>query len=214
LRRCATHRESPWAYSSDAIKWRASGRLYYHGLDTPSGGGGEQTTRVALSADGLHWTARLETLGRPYFRVFPWEGSHYALAMPGVFSRSRDGLRDFVEGPTLFTRDMRHAALMLDGPLLSVFYTNAGDCPERILRSTIDLTPDWRRWQASAPVVVLEPERDYEGGNLPRLPSVRGLARDPVCQLRDPAIFREHGHTYLLYTVAGERGIAMAELTA
>jgi hypothetical protein len=117
-------------------------RLYYHGSDTPSGGGGKQTTRVALSADGLHFTARAETLGRPYFRVFHWDGYDYALAMPGVFSRSRDGLRDFVEGPTLFTRHMRHTALMLEGSLLSVFYTNAGDCPERILLSTIDLTPD------------------------------------------------------------------------
>jgi hypothetical protein len=188
--------------------------LYYHGSDTPSGGGGEQSTRVALSADGLHWTACPELLGRPYFRVFHWQGHHYALAMPGAFSRSRDGLCDFVEGPTLFTPDMRHAALMLDGPRLSVFYTNAGDCPERILCSTIELTPDWQHWQASAPVVVLEPELEYEGGHLPRRPSARGLARDPVCQLRDPAIFREHGHTYLLYSVAGERGIAIAELTA
>ena len=32
------------------------------------------------------------------------------------------------------------AALKLDGSILSVFYTNAGDCPERILLSTIDLT--------------------------------------------------------------------------
>jgi hypothetical protein len=31
--------------------------------------------------------------------------------------------------------------------------------------------------------------------------------------LRDPAIFREDGCTYLLYAVAGERGIAIAELT-
>ena len=31
-------------------------------------------------------------------------------------------------------------------------------------------------------------------------------------QLRDPCIFEENGHTYLFYTVAGEMGIAMAEL--
>src|SRR5215475_4491859 len=150
-------------------------RMYYHGSDTPSAGGGEQTTRVALSTDGLHFTARPEHLGRPYFRVFRWDGYDYALAMPGVFYRSRDGLSAFTQGPTLFTHHMRHTALTLDGPILSVFYTNAGDCPERILLSTIDLTPDWRSWVASAPVVVLEPELDYEGGNLPRVPSVRGL---------------------------------------
>jgi hypothetical protein len=105
---------------------------------------------------------------------------------------------------------MRHTALKLDGSQLSVFYTNAGDCPERILLATLDLRSDWQRWQASAPVVVLEPELDYEGVNQPRQPSRRALATEPVCQLRDPAIFREAGRTYLLYAVAGERGIAMA----
>jgi hypothetical protein len=31
-------------------------------------------------------------------------------------------------------------------------------------------------------------------------------------ELRDPCIFREDSRTYLLYVVAGERGIAGAEL--
>jgi hypothetical protein len=34
----------------------------------------------------------------------------------------------------------------------------------------------------------------------------------PVRQLRDPAIYQEDGRTYLLYSVAGEHGIAIAEL--
>jgi hypothetical protein len=63
-------------------------------------------------------------------------------------------------------------------------------------------------------VVVLEPELPYEGGDLPRQPSKRGLVMEPVCQLRDPAIFHEDGRTYLLYAVAGEHGIAIAEIKA
>ncbi len=208
--RFAGHVASPDVHVDDAQRQI---RLYYHGSETSSGGGGVQTTRVALSTDGLHFTARAEHLGRPYFRVFQWDGSHCALAMPGVFYHSRDGLTAFEEGPTLFTRDMRHTALKLDGHVLSVFYTNAGDCPERILLSTIDLRSDWLHWQASAPVVVLEPELPYEGGDLPRVPSARGLVHEPVCQLRDPAIFCEDGRTYLLYAVAGEHGIAIAEIT-
>ena len=77
-----------------------------------------------------------EILGRPYMRAFQWDGWRYALGMPGVMYRSRDGLRGFSEGPALFAETMRHAALKLDGDTLSVFYTHAGDCPERILRST------------------------------------------------------------------------------
>lgn len=207
----AGHIASPDVHVDQA---RRQIRLYCHGSETPSGGGGEQWTRVATSPDGLHFTALPELLGRPYFRVFQWQGYHHALAMPGVFYRSRDGLRDFQEGPTLFSSHMRHTALKLDGSILSVFYTNAGDCPERILLSTIDLTPDWMTWTASEPGVVLEPELPYEGGDLPRAPSKRGLSMEPVCQLRDPAIFREDGRTYLLYAVAGEHGIAMAEIKA
>jgi hypothetical protein len=33
-----------------------------------------------------------------------------------------------------------------------------------------------------------------------------------VNQLRDPAIFEENGRVYLLYAVAGESGIAIAEV--
>ena len=40
----------------------------------------------------------------------------------------------------------------------------------------------------------------------------RGIVREKVRQLRDPAIFREGGETYLLYAVAGEQGIAVARV--
>jgi hypothetical protein len=204
-------------------------RMYFHGADGPSGPGPRerpgvltlpaeggltgQHSRVALSSDGLDFVVRPELLGRPYFRVVRWREWWLALGMPGIFYRSRDGLTGFEEGPTLFGSDQRHTALLLEGDRLTVFYTNAGDCPERILRASIDLGPDWSTWRASEPEVVLEPERDYEGGSLPLEPSTRGLIIGPARQLRDPAIYREDGRTYLLYAVAGESGIAIAEVT-
>ena len=94
-----------------------------------------------------------------------------------------------------------------------VLYTDVGDTPERILLSTIDLTSDWRKWRESDPVVVIEPEMDWEGGDQPLVPSARGLVSGPVRQLRDPALFTEDGETYLLYAVAGESGIAIAKLS-
>ena len=39
-----------------------------------------------------------------------------------------------------------------------------------------------------------------------------GAISIPVNQLRDPAIFEEDGRVYLLYSVAGERGIGLAEV--
>ncbi|MFB6219029.1 MAG: hypothetical protein ABEH77_07635, partial [Halobacteriaceae archaeon] len=59
---------------------------------------------------------------------------------------------------------------------------------------------------------VLEPARVWEGADEPVVPSESGSASGRVNQLRDPAVFEEGGDSYLLYTVAGERGIAIAEL--
>ena len=67
-------------------------------------------------------------------------------------------------------------------------------------------------WRASAPSVVLEPETDYEGADLALEPSQRGLTEVRVRQLRDPGIFEDRGETYLLYSVSGEAGIAIARL--
>ena len=181
--------------------------MYIHGRDA-----GRQVTRAAVSRDGLRFEGRPEILGRPYFRAFRHEGFWYALAMPGVVYRSRDGLSDFEEGPTLFSPDMRHSALLKRGGALLVFFTRRGDAPERILLSRIDLTGDWRTWTETPPVEVLRPERTWEGAELPIEPSRGGAVDVPVNQLRDPAIYEEDGRIWLLYAVAGERGIALAEV--
>jgi hypothetical protein len=192
-------------------------RMYFHGSNTVTGGGtgkaGPQFTRVSSSRDGLNFTANSELLANPYLRAFQWNGDHYAIAMPGVFYRSEDGLTDFEEGPTLFTENMRHAAVIVNENVLQVFFTMAGDSPERIKLSTISLSDDWMNWTASEPIDVLSPEKPWEGSEIPQEPSRRGLVHGPVNQLRDPAIYKEDGRTCLLYSVSGESGIAIAELT-
>ena len=171
-----------------------------------------QVTLLATSSDGLSFEPESVPLGNAYFRVFQWDEYFYGLSMPGVFYRSADGLSGFEEGPTLFSEDMRHSAVMIKDGKLLVFYTMVGDNPERILLSEIELLPDWMSWSATEPVTVLEPEFDWEGVDLPLEPSVRGTIMELVRQLRDPAIFEEDGRTYLLYSIAGESGIAIAEL--
>jgi hypothetical protein len=183
-------------------------RMYYHGPVSE----GVQRTRVAISKDGISFKASPEILGVSYFRVFQWDNYYYALGMPGIFYKSMTGLSNFMRGPTLFTKDMRHSALKLDGNTLSVLYSIVHDSPERILLSTIKLRPNWMEWKESESKIILEPEKDYEGAKLPLEPSIRGWAPKRVRQLRDPAIFCENGRTYLLYSVAGEQGIAIAEI--
>ena len=186
--------------------------MYFHGLHEDAEGR-SQETRVSLSPDGKHSEVPPKRLGNSYFRIFRWRDWVYALVMPGEFRRSRDGLHDFEEGPMLFTPQMRHSAVVVTGDRLEVYYSNAGDCPERILRSSIDLNPDWMAWQATEPEEILRPEMGYEGAGLPLEPSMRGPILPPVHQLRDPGLFHdEDGRHYLLYGVAGERGLAIAEI--
>jgi hypothetical protein len=192
------------------IESRREIRMYYHGSPPAFP---HQMTRVAVSRDGLRFKSLVNDLGPAYFRTFVWKDDTYALAMPGIFLRSRDGLHSFYQGPKLFTDHMRHSAVSLEGDGLRVYFTNAGDCPESILLTTIDLgEKDWMKWRCSETVLVLQPEMDYEGAHLPLLPSKRDIAPQPVNQLRDPCIFKEDSKTYLLYAAAGESGIAVAEI--
>ena len=181
--------------------------MYIHGR-----GVGRQFTRHAMSKDGINFQGREEDLGHHYFRVIKHEDYYYAMSMPGFMYRSRDGLSNFEEGPTFFTPAMRHSALLIRDNQLYVFFTNRGDAPERILLSTIDLAGNWMNWTASEPIEIVRPATDWEGVDLPIEPSRGGYIDERVHQLRDPAIFQEGEKTYLLYSVAGESGIAIAEL--
>jgi hypothetical protein len=182
--------------------------MYFHGLEAFS----KQSTRAAMSTDGITFQAKPEILGRSYFRVFEHDGFHYALAMPGQLYRSRDRYTNFEAGPLLFNKDMRHSAITIRHGKLHIFWTQVGFSPESILLSTIDLSGDWQDWRESSPVEVLRPEFDWEGANAPLEPSMRSTAHGHVNQLRDPALFEEDGALYLLYAVAGESGIAIARV--
>jgi hypothetical protein len=187
--------------------------MYLHGLDSF----GSQVTRAALSSDGIHFAGRPEVLGNPYLRAFVHGGMTYALTMPGVFLRSSDGLSGFERGPQLFEPAMRHAAVAVRDDTLHVFWTRVGDAPESILHSTVEIAADWMTWSESPETVVLRPEHDWEGADAPVEPSKRSTAYGHVNQLRDPAVLVDDGpggdgRSWLLYAVAGECGIALAEI--
>jgi hypothetical protein len=195
-------------------------RMYFH---CPSKTTGIQTSYLACSPDGIRFTARGERLGPFYFRVFRFRGYWYAMAKRGWLYRSKDGTTPFEEGPNPFPGvkertegengpGIRHVALDLVGDKLNVYFTNIGDVPERVLHSCIELKPNWTDWRAGPLELVLKPETEYEGTGLPLVASESGKAKTRENAVRDPAIFRNEGRTYLLYSVAGESGIGMAEL--
>ncbi|MHA1784467.1 MAG: hypothetical protein ACTSVE_04670 [Candidatus Helarchaeota archaeon] len=183
-------------------------RMYYHGLESD----GRQVSRVARSKDGIHFQAEPEILSPPYLRIFQYNGYFYGMCMPGIFYRSVNGLTNFERGPMLFSGRMRHSAVRVHEDQLEVYWTRVKDSPERILLSKIKLSQDWWQWKASEPLEILRPEENWEGANLPVEPSKRGPVNEKVCQLRDPEIYEENNKIYLLYVVAGEKGIAIAEI--
>ena len=201
------HIASPDVHVDDASRRIV---MYFHGLDDVS----TQVTRVATSADGINFEAHPERLGRTYMRVFQHDGYTYGMSMPGQFYRSRNALGGFTEGPRLFNPNMRHAALLVRNEKLFVFWTEVGDVPEHIMLSTIDISVDWMTWEETPGVSVLHPERSWEGADAPLEPSVRSTAYGMVNQIRDPAIYEDakSGRVYLFYAVAGESGIAIAEV--
>jgi hypothetical protein len=187
-------------------------RMYFHGPARDRGG---QWTGIASSTNGLYFKASDEILGKFYFRVWQWDGVWYALAKNGnegwgELYRSENGLTGF-ESRGNFLRWVRHSAVLIRGHHLLIFYSRKGDAPERIVVATADLRPDWREWQPSEAMVVLRPEADYEGIEYPIKPSQYGPATK-VNQLRDPCIYEEDDQVHLFYTIAGEMGIAIAEI--
>lgn len=182
--------------------------MYFHGLERF----GHQSTRVAVSRDGIVFGRVGDTIPNTYARAFPHDNKTYVLSMPGRFYRSDDGKTNFERGPMLFEPNMRHSAVVRRGDTLDVFWTRVGDAPESILVSSIDLSGDWNDWRVVDHGVVLSPEHPWEGSSEPLRPSERGRASGPMNELRDPCIFEEDGDVYLLYAVAGESGIALARL--
>jgi hypothetical protein len=209
---CKNHIASPDVHVDNA---KQEIRMYFHGQGSTTNN--LQLSFLARSKDGLNFTAEPQPLGPSYFAVFQHGGWFYTVTKQdgaeGRVYRSKDGMTPFEEGPKLIPR-MRHSAAKVEGDTLWLFYSRIGDAPELIEVVRIDLTKDWKQWSSamSPSQVVLRPENEYEGVNIPIKPSSGGAAKSAEHALRDPGIFEENGRTYLIYSVAGERGLGIAEL--
>jgi hypothetical protein len=210
--------------------------LYFHGPAKAQSRSG-QLTFVTTSGDGLDFNGHIKpaVISTSYLRVSRWRGGLCGLCMEGDVLRPRDpadpwrqpdnvpigaNAWEAMEGRPLLTAlcpseavPLRHLAVKLNGDTLTVFFTRKNETPERIYYSKATLTADWKPWRFSPPIELLRPERDYEGALMPLVPSKSGRVLGMVNQLRDPCYFRDaDGKEYLLYSVAGEHGIAIVRL--
>jgi hypothetical protein len=176
-----------------------------------------QFTQAAESSDGLSFRTHPAITKQSYLRVFRHDGLFYGMARLGQLLRAPDPLAAFEPGDSPFAGTpyagrVRHVALLPEGSTLHVFFSAIGDAPEAILHTTIALAGDWRQWRIGEVDTVLQPEARYECPELPNERSEVGEIDHPARQLRDPAVIRDGGRTFLFYTFCGEQGIAGAEL--
>ena len=102
----------------------------------------------------------------------------------------------------------RHFGVKADGDILHIYFSRIGDAPERILKSTCDMTKDWRDWRASSPVEILRPSEGWEGAHRPIEKSLIGTAAPMEHALRDPFPFQNHR----FFAGGGESTIGVTEL--
>jgi hypothetical protein len=178
-----------------------------------------QFTQGAISTDGMHFTGQPAITKESYIRVFERGGSLVGMSRLGVLLRAPNPTTPFEVGPNAFretaygSNRVRHIALVPRGNLLHVLFTAIGDAPESLMHSTIDMTRDWKDWRVGTPTMVMQPETDYECGNLPIAKSAVGDIFEPARQIRDPHVLEDGGRTYLFYVLCGEQGVAGAEIT-
>jgi hypothetical protein len=213
---CRDHVASPDVHVDHA---RQEIRMFFHGV---SKYGPDQLTFLAVSHDGLNFHANDTPLASFYLRVTPWRDRWIGMAKGGLLYLSNSGIDSFQELGSAFPLssrnanrkgDVRHVALNCRRDELEIFFTRIGDCPEHIRRAVVDLGQPPERCRACSSDAILFPETSWEGSDLPLKHSRAGESRGRENALRDPAIFLHAGQTYLLYSVAGESGIAIAKLT-
>ena len=67
-------------------------------------------------------------------------------------------------------------------------------------------------WEVMESQTILKPELKFEGVHLPKFPSSFVAALQPLNEVRDPFVFKDNDDLFLLYSFAGESGIALSKI--
>jgi len=203
---------------------------------------GGQVSGVAVSVDGLRFEATDGVVGPAYLQVFQHGGRWFAFNHAGILRgatgpggafapiapmigpdilaavdpalRGEPGAVPVAQRPTRgpFRYTIRHVGADVAGNRLFIYFSCVGHRPERILRTTVELQGPPQTWKARGVEEVLRPEKSWEGAELPLAYSRGGISLNRVNELRDPAVYREGARAWLVYTVAGENGLGLAEI--
>jgi hypothetical protein len=160
---------------------------------------------------------RARNLGEPFDPVATIIGPEIAAAVDPAL-RGEPGAPALAGRPTSGDDryGLRHVGLDLYRDHLFVYFSCVGHRPERILCTVVKLAGPPETWRARGAIEVLRPERPWEGTDLPLAYSRGGSTikrgRNRVHELRDPGVWREGDRAWLLYSIAGEAGLGIADL--
>lgn len=191
-------------------------------------------TVVATSTDLVTWTfndsgAALASpaVGMTYVRPFSYGGVWYAVSNFLELFRSSDvaGIAgaSYARQATLTTfrgpnpGSARHAAALVRGSTLVVFWSESDDYPEHLRYASLDLATagSWETWALGASSSLILPYTDGDGADLPFVEAVAGVAHARTRGLRDPGFFEDDdGTIWLIYAQAGEDALAVVDVTA
>lgn len=232
--------------SPEAVVDEETKQIYLFTHGTPRTGDGPQVTTVAVSSDGLDFRDLGTVVGPAYLRVFRHDDTWYALTGSGVVRKAArlgdpfepvatiigkdilDALDPWLRGePDAVPADkrpatgdgrygIRHVGTDVHRGRLYVYFSCLSHRPERIIATVVDLKGPAETWRARGTIEVLQPERAWEGADLPLAYSKGGstikYGYNRVRELRDPGVYRDGNDAWLLYSAAGEYGIGLAKL--
>ena len=187
-----------------------------------------QYTFYAYSNNGLNFISKLKNIIHPYFRRFTFENDIYGLAMKSVacntitpelkkkgcnsvtvvLKKINDTWKEIAE----ILPFSRHTCIFIKNSIIYVFFSNVGDNPEHIKVGELTINKKNNICNIINIKSIIKPELYYEHHNTQLTKSRYGGTKQFVRQLRDPYVIKDDKDIYILYTVCGEKGIAIAKI--
>lgn len=200
--------------------------MYYH---CPyKNGKTSQSTFCSYSNDGLTFISDNINIIHPYFRKFNYKNNLYGLAMKTVdcntisYQMKEEGCLSV----TVIMKQInntwkevceilpwsRHTCILTINNKNYIFFSSVNDIPEHIKMGELLIDEKNNTYNIINIKSIIKPELFYENHNEPLNKSKYGSSSDFVRQLRDPYVIKDNEEFYILYTVCGEKGIAIGKL--
>jgi len=170
----------------------------------------DQYTFESFSKDGISFKSHNINLGSYYFRVFRFKKQLYSIAKGfdnygKIYKKVNNEWKIIYEK---LIKNIRHTAILVEDDMIYLFYSLIGDLQESIYCCNLNIN----NFITTNKYKLLKPTLKYEGYNFTKKNSKIGMEKKFVNQVRDPGIFINKRDKYLLYSVSGEKGIAIAKL--